>query len=119
MKFAVAINVMPRSEISDPQGQTIENALPGLGFEAMTSVRVGKRITLVLDAPDRDTAETLATKACETFLTNPIIEEFEIQIGSAPEAANPPKTTGGLGGVAAPLGREPRAPEAANPSKTK
>lgn len=71
---------MPRSEISDPQGQTIEHALPGLEFEQMTSVRVGKRITLFIEAPDRQAAEALVTKACETFLTNPIIEEFEFQV---------------------------------------
>lgn len=80
MKYSVAINVMPLHEISDPQGQTIERALPGLGFEGMTSVRVGKRITLSLEATDRGAAEALMTKACETFLTNPIIEEFEIQV---------------------------------------
>jgi len=77
---------MPRSEISDPQGQTIEHALPGLGFEGMTKVRVGKRITLSLEAPDLDAAEALVTKACQEFLTNPLIEEFEVQ------AVNPPKS---------------------------
>ncbi len=88
MRYSAAINVMPRSEISDPQGQTIEHALPGLGFEEMTSVRVGKRITLSLEAPDVQTAEARLTKACETFLTNPIIEKFEIQVEVAPEGAN-------------------------------
>ncbi len=48
MKFEVAVHVMPKEGISDPQGQTIERALPTQGFAGIEGVRVGKRIEFVI-----------------------------------------------------------------------
>ncbi len=58
-KFTAHINVMPRAEISDPQGQTVERTLPSIGFEGITGVRVGKRITLTVEAPDEESARRI------------------------------------------------------------
>lgn len=80
MKFQAAIDVMPRAEISDPQGQTIERALPGIGFECVEGVRVGKRITLTVTAETEQEARTILNGACERFLANPVIEDYEIHI---------------------------------------
>jgi len=72
---------MPKAEISDPQGQAVERALPGLGLGAMTTVRVGKRIIVEVEAADREAAAAIAEQACMKILTNPVIEEFSIEIG--------------------------------------
>ncbi|HVF12309.1 MAG TPA: phosphoribosylformylglycinamidine synthase subunit PurS [Actinomycetota bacterium] len=80
MRFHVSVNVMPKEGISDPQGQTIERSLPGLGFDGFSDVRVGKRLMFEIEAPDRGSAETAAQQACEKFLTNPIIEQFEVSL---------------------------------------
>lgn len=80
MRFQVSVNVMPKAGISDPQGQTIERSLPGLGFVGFSDVRVGKRLMFEIEAPDAGSAESAARRACEEFLTNPIIEQFEVSL---------------------------------------
>lgn len=80
MKFAVEVDVMPHSEISDPQGQTIERALPKIGFSEIESVRVGKHLELIVDAPDEDAAREIVQQASNRFLTNPVIEEFRFRV---------------------------------------
>lgn len=80
MKFEVAIDVMPRREISDPQGQTIERALPTLGFDGFESVRVGKRIAVTVEAETEAQARENVEQACQRFLTNPQIEQFSYSL---------------------------------------
>lgn len=82
MKFAAHLNVMPRAEISDPQGQTVERTLPAIGFEGITGVRVGKRITFTVEAPDENAARTIAASASEKLLANPVIEDFELELNA-------------------------------------
>jgi phosphoribosylformylglycinamidine synthase PurS subunit len=82
LRFTVFVDVMPKDGIADPQGQTIERALPSLGFESMRDVRVGKRIELVVDAPDAASAEASVRAACVRFLANPVIEDFEVQVAA-------------------------------------
>ncbi|HEX2149062.1 MAG TPA: phosphoribosylformylglycinamidine synthase subunit PurS [Actinomycetota bacterium] len=79
-KFAAHINVMPRAEISDPQGQTVERTLPSIGFDGISQVRVGKRITLTVDAPDEESARTIVASASEKILANPVIEDYELEL---------------------------------------
>lgn len=80
MRFEVAIDVMPRREISDPQGQTIERALPTLGFDGVEGVRVGKRIVMTLQSETEAEARELIEMACQRFLTNPQIEQFSYSL---------------------------------------
>lgn len=80
MIFFVSINVMPRAEISDPQGQAVERALPGLGLGAISLLRVGKRITARVEADDRRSAEDIVTRACKAILANPVVEDFDFDI---------------------------------------
>ncbi|TWF94777.1 phosphoribosylformylglycinamidine synthase subunit PurS [Saccharopolyspora dendranthemae] len=72
----VVVDVMPKQEILDPQGQAVANALPRLGFDGITEVRQGKRFELEV-ADDVDDA-TLANIA-ETLLANPVIEDFVVR----------------------------------------
>ncbi len=79
MKFRFAVDVMPKKEISDPQGQTVEKALPSLGYPGISEVRVGKRITLEVEAESEAAARELLERAAERVLSNPVIEEFAIE----------------------------------------
>ena len=89
VRFAVAVDIMLKEGISDPQGQTIERALPPLGFGDVHHVRVGKRIEMAVHAEDRATAQALVEAACQRFLANPVIEDYRIDV-SLPAAPSPP-----------------------------
>jgi len=73
----VIVDVMPKPEILDPQGQAIVRALPGLGFEGVTSVRQGKRFEIEVDGGD---PAAIATQAAEALLANPAIEDFTVHL---------------------------------------
>jgi phosphoribosylformylglycinamidine synthase subunit PurS len=72
----VFVDVMPKPEILDPQGQAVAKALPRLGFDGVTDVRQGKHFELEVDDSVDD--ETLA-KIAEGFLSNPVIEDFVVR----------------------------------------
>jgi phosphoribosylformylglycinamidine synthase len=80
MRFTAEVKVMLKDGISDPQGQTIERALPALGYTGVGEVRVGKRIELKLDAEDADDARTKVEDLCDRLLANTVIESFEVEI---------------------------------------
>lgn len=71
---------MLKEGIADPQGQTIEKALPALGLTGVSEVRVGKSIVLEIDAPDRDEAHRRVMEMCDRLLANPVIERFEVTV---------------------------------------
>lgn len=72
----IVVDVMPKQEILDPQGQAVANALPRLGFEGISEVRQGKRFELeVADSVDDDTLAKIA----ETLLANPVIEDWTVR----------------------------------------
>ncbi|AXB46484.1 phosphoribosylformylglycinamidine synthase subunit PurS [Amycolatopsis albispora] len=72
----VVVDVMPKPEILDPQGQAVAGALPRLGFEGVTDVRQGKHFVLEVDDSVDD--ETLA-KIAEGLLANPVIEDWTVR----------------------------------------
>lgn len=78
--FLAEIKVMPLKELLDPQGKAVENSLHKLGFDHAAHVRIGKIITLKVDAPDKDAALTIVEEACKKLLYNPVMEYFEIEI---------------------------------------
>lgn len=75
----VAIDVMLKPEILDPQGRTVERALPGLGYTGVREVRVGKHLELDIEAPD-DQLERVVEEMCAEFLTNPVIEVYSWRV---------------------------------------
>lgn len=81
MRFPVLVEVKLRPGIADPQGATIERALPALGYEAVEGVRVGKAIRFTIDAPDEAAARARVDDLCHQFLTNPVIEDAEVSVG--------------------------------------
>jgi phosphoribosylformylglycinamidine synthase subunit PurS len=66
--------IRPKAGILDPQGQTVERALPALGFEGVSHVHVGRLVELDID--DLSQLDSM----CERLLTNPLIEDYEIQL---------------------------------------
>ncbi len=80
MTFQVAVEVRLREGIADPQGQTIERALPALGFAGVGGVRVGKLIRFEIEASDADAARRDVDALCERFLANPVIEDTEVTL---------------------------------------
>jgi phosphoribosylformylglycinamidine synthase subunit PurS len=77
---AVKVFVTPRRGILDPQGRTIESSLKSLGFKGVSSVKVGKYITLEIDAPNAVAARGEAQRMCEQLLANPVIEDFTFEV---------------------------------------
>jgi phosphoribosylformylglycinamidine synthase len=64
--------IRPKEGILDPQGQTVERALPALGFEGVSDVRIGRLVEL--EVPDLAEVEAM----CEKLLANPLVEDYEI-----------------------------------------
>lgn len=78
--FAVRVEITHLPGIADPQGATIERALPVLGYANVTGVHVGKIIRLVVDAPDAEAAREQALEMCDRLLANPVIEAFAVEV---------------------------------------
>lgn len=85
MLFSVQVEVLLRDGIADPQGATIERALPTLGFPGVEDVRVGKSIRFMIEASDESAARAEVVDLCHRFLTNPVLEDSVVSI--APVAA--------------------------------
>jgi phosphoribosylformylglycinamidine synthase subunit PurS len=64
--------IRPKEGILDPQGQTVERALPALGFSGVSHVHVGRMVELDVDDPSQ------LDRMCEELLANPLIEDYEI-----------------------------------------
>lgn len=79
--FNALVHVMLKPGIADPQGATIEQALPALGYDGVRQVRVGKRIELEVEAADAAEARARVSEMCERLLANPVIESYEVSVG--------------------------------------
>ena len=71
---------MLRSDVSDPQGQTVESGLRQLGFKGVESVRVGKYVEVRIQAADDAQAERTIREMCDRLLANPVIEDFSFEL---------------------------------------
>lgn len=80
MKFRAHINIMPRPELLDPQGKATILGLRNLGFEEVNELRIGKRLTLDLEATDAKSAEARVDDACKRLLANLIMESYEFEL---------------------------------------
>ena len=78
MTYTVQIKVMPLKELLDPQGKAVMGGLQNLGLSGVEDVRVGKNITLQLNANSADEAKKLAEEASKKLLANPVMEYFEV-----------------------------------------
>jgi phosphoribosylformylglycinamidine synthase len=87
MIFSVHVEVRLRPGIADPQGSTIERALPSLGFDGVDGVRVGKSIRFTVDSADEAAARAEVEDMCRRFLTNPVIEDAVIVLDAVTAGA--------------------------------
>lgn len=78
--FDVLVEVSLRPGIADPEGSTVERALPALGFNGVDGVRVGKAIRFSIEAGDEATARTQVEDLCHRFLANPVIEDTRVEV---------------------------------------
>ena len=79
MTYHVQIKVMPLKDLLDPQGKAVLSGLQNLGLSGIADVRVGKHITLDIEADSEDAARAIATEASKKLLANPVMEFFEIE----------------------------------------
>ena len=77
-RYRVAVHVVPRRGILDPQGKAVADALHTLGFAAVTDVHVGRHLVLEMDASDEGDARGQTSRMCAQLLANPVTEDFEI-----------------------------------------
>lgn len=80
IQYAVQIRITPRPGILDPQGETIGRALETLGYDGVADVRMGRLLSLQIEAPDEASARDSVSEMCERLIANPIIEDFTILI---------------------------------------
>lgn len=80
MKYTVQVHVMPLKDLLDPQGKAVRVGLTNLGLSAVEDVRIGKHITLQVNAASPEEARTIAEEASQKLLANPVMEYFEVQV---------------------------------------
>lgn len=80
MTYTVQIKVMPLKELLDPQGKAVMGGLSNLGLNDITDVRIGKHISLQVEAASEEAARAQAEEAAKKLLANPVMEYFEISL---------------------------------------
>jgi phosphoribosylformylglycinamidine synthase len=78
--FKAKIRITLRKDILDVQGKTVEHALHQIRYPMLGNVRIGKYVTLDVDAPNEVEAKKLAEEASEKLIANPIIEDYTVII---------------------------------------
>lgn len=79
MIYQVQIKVMPLKDLLDPQGKAVLGGLHNLGMNVVSDVRVGKHITLQIEATSEGEAKAVAEEASKKLLANAVMEYFEIE----------------------------------------
>ena len=80
MKFRAEIDVMPLKALLDPQGKAVTGSMKNLGLSEIENVRIGKHITLEIEATSEDAASIKIDEACKKLLANQIMEFYEFEI---------------------------------------
>jgi len=83
----VAIDVLLKRELLDPQGRATERALPGLGYDGVSDVRIGKHLELDVEGDGPDLAARVEAM-CAGFLTNPVVETYRWRVIEEHERAD-------------------------------
>ena len=80
MRYTVRIDVTHLPGVLDPQGATVERALPALGYDNVSDVSIAKTIRLALDAPSESAARDQVEAMCQQLLANPVIERYNVEL---------------------------------------
>jgi phosphoribosylformylglycinamidine synthase len=97
MRFSARVEVRLRPGIADPEGTTIERALPALGFTEVHEVRAGRAFWFRLDADDAESARARAAELAHRLLANPVIEESDVTVEPAEAEAEAEAAVAGGG----------------------
>jgi phosphoribosylformylglycinamidine synthase PurS subunit len=79
-KFQAEIDVMPKKEILDPQGKAVTGSMKNLGLAEIQNVRIGKHISLEIEADTEEAASAKVEQACKNLLANLIMESYSFKI---------------------------------------
>lgn len=86
MKYIAEINIMPLKALLDPQGKAVTLSMHNIGYKSVENVRIGKHITLEIEADNKDKANKKVEEACKKILSNPIMESYEFKLKEFTEA---------------------------------
>lgn len=82
MKFKAEIDIMPHKELLDPQGKTVAKNMKNLDIHGVEDIRIGKHISMTLEADTEEEANKKVDSACKKLLANMIMETYTFQIES-------------------------------------
>lgn len=82
MKFKAEIDIMPHDALLDPQGKAVQAGLQNLGLQGVQQVRVGKHISIQLEAASEAEAKAAVDEACQKLLANLIVERYQFEIAA-------------------------------------
>lgn len=80
VKFLAEIEILPKKGLLDPQGKAVTQSMPRIGITQISEVRVGRFITLEMEATDASEAENIAHDAAKKLLANLIMEDYTVRI---------------------------------------
>ena len=80
MKFLAEINVMPLKALLDPQGKAVTASMHNIGYKSVENVRIGKHITLEIEAGSEKEAKEKIDETCKKILSNPIMEGYDYEL---------------------------------------
>jgi phosphoribosylformylglycinamidine synthase PurS subunit len=80
MKFTAEIDIMPLKALLDPQGKAVTNSMKNIGLSDIDNVRIGRHITLEVDANSQKEAESVVDTACKKLLANQIMEGYNFSL---------------------------------------
>ena len=80
MTYTVQVKVMPLKDLLDPQGKAVLGGLSNLGLTGVADVRIGKNISMQIDAATADEAKAIAEEAAKKLLANAVMEQYEISV---------------------------------------
>jgi phosphoribosylformylglycinamidine synthase PurS subunit len=80
MRFTAEIDVMPLKALLDPQGKAVTHGLKNIGLVSIENVRIGKHITMEVEADNKEAATQKVETACQKLLSNPIMESFHFTL---------------------------------------
>ncbi len=83
MNFIAQIAIMPLKELLDPQGKAVEQSLQKMSFKEIDDVRIGKHITIKINANSKEIAQARIEEACKKLLANPIMEGYQYELKEA------------------------------------
>lgn len=80
--FNCKVYIKPRKDILDPQGDAVNNALANLDFKGVSKVKIGRFMTLELEAANEKAARQQLDEMCQKLLANPITEDYELKVSA-------------------------------------